>query len=71
MDNSIQETEKITPEDICLYERKQMSKYQLMQFGVNDLKTSDKLQLLRIKYYELNLTNYTKTLVANRILEEL
>ncbi len=49
----------------------QMSKFQLMQFGVNDLKTSDKLQLLKIKYYELNLTNYTKTLVANRILEEL
>ena len=43
--------EKITPEDICLYERMMMNKQQLEYKGITQLKTSDKLQMLKYKYF--------------------
>ena len=48
-----------------------MSKYQLEKKGITQLKTTDKLHLLKFKYLEHNLNNIPKTLIANRIFVEL
>lgn len=61
----------VTPEEMCLYERMMQSHYKLYFMGIEELKSTDKLSVLRTKYFRNNIDDLYKTLVAKRIIEEI
>lgn len=61
----------ITPEDLCLYERMHKSYYQLRDFGIEKLKSSDKINNIKTKFYKKNFNSPRKCVIARRIIEEL
>ena len=61
----------VTPEDICLYERMHQSYFQLYKIGIEELKSTDKISVLKTKYYRKNIDNVEKTLIAKRIIEDI
>lgn len=62
---------EVTPEEMCLYERMQQSYYKLYFMGIEELKSTDKLSVLRTKFFRNNIDDLFKTLVAKRIIEEI
>lgn len=66
------ETEaSITPEELCLYERMYQTYYDLLDFGITKLKSSDKISVIKTKFYRNNLDNPEKCAIARRIIQEL
>ena len=57
--------------DLCLYERMHKSYYQLRDFGIEKLKSSDKINNIKTKFYKKNFDNPRKCVIARRIIEEL
>ena len=62
---------RVTPEEICLYQRMKQSLAKLAYFGITELKSTDKISVLKTKYYRKNIDNIRKTMIARRILEEI
>jgi len=61
----------ITPEELCLYERMYQSMNKNIQFGIETLKSSDKISVIKTKFYMNNIDNTQKCAIAQRIIEEL
>lgn len=61
----------ISPEDLCLYERMYQTYYNLCDFGIQKLKSSDKISVIKTKFYRNNLDRPDKCAVARRIIQEL
>lgn len=61
----------IRPEDICLYKRMHQSLNKLQNMGIEEIKSTDRLSVLRTKFYRKNLDNSRKTLISKRIFEEI
>ena len=62
----------LTPEELCLYERMYQSHYRLLyEFGIKTLKSSDKISVIKTKFYRQNINNPRKCAIARRIIEEL
>lgn len=61
----------VTPEELCLYERMYQSYYHLCDFGIIKLKSSDKISVIKTKFYRKNISNPRKCAIARRIIEEL
>lgn len=62
---------EVTPEDVCLYYRMHQSMYKLIFFGIEELKSTDKISVLRTKFYRKNITDVEKTMIAKRVIEEI
>lgn len=54
-----------------MYERMYKSYYTLLDFGIKKLKSSDKINNIKTKYYRKNYDNPRKCAIAKRIIEEL
>lgn len=61
----------ITPEELCLYERMYQTYYDLLDFGIHKLKSSDKISVIKTKFYRNNLEFPEKCAIARRIIQEL
>ncbi len=61
----------ISPEDLCLYERMYQTYYNLFDFGIQKLKSSDKISVIKTKFYRNNLDRPDKCAIARRIIQEL
>ena len=61
----------ITPEELCLYERMYQTFYDLTDFGIRKLKSSDKISVIKTKFYRNNLDSPEKCAIARRIIQEL
>jgi len=59
------------PEELCLYERMYQTFYDLTDFGINNLKSSDKISVIKTKFYRNNLDSPEKCAIARRIIQEL
>ena len=66
------ETEaQITPEELCLYERMYQTFYDLNDFGIHKLKSSDKISVIKTKFYRNHLDSPYECAIARRIIQEL
>lgn len=61
----------VTPEEICLFERMHQSYQKLIKFGIQELKSTDKISVLKTKFFRKFITDIRKTLIAKRIIEEI
>ena len=61
----------IIPEELCLYERMYQTFYDLTDFGITKLKSSDKISVIKTKFYRNNLDSPEKCAIARRIIQEL
>ena len=61
----------LTPEELCLYERMYQSFYDVLNFGIRSLKSSDKISLIKSKFCTKNINDSFKCMLARRIVEEL
>ena len=42
----------VEPEEICLYQRMHQSNQELLNMGINELKSTDKLSVVKTKFYK-------------------
>ena len=61
----------IIPEELCLYERMYQTYYDLLDFGIHKLKSSDKISVIKTKFYRNNLEFPEKCAIARRVIQEL
>lgn len=61
----------IIPEELCLYERMYQTYYDLLDFGIQKLKSSDKISVIKTKFYRNNLDYPEKCAISRRIIQEL
>jgi transcription initiation factor TFIID subunit 1 len=61
----------IVPEELCLYERMYQTYYDLLDFGIQKLKSSDKISVIKTKFYRNNLDFPEKCAIARRVIQEL
>ena len=61
----------LKPEEICLYERMYQSYWKNTLFGIEKLKSSDKISVIRTKFYMNNLERPDKCMICRRVIEEL
>lgn len=61
---------RVTPEEVCLYERMRQSMAKLHHMGILEIKSTDKIGVLKSKFYKKHIEDSEKTLIAKRILEE-
>lgn len=61
----------ITPEELCLYERMYQSMYRNNSFGIETLKSSDKISVIRTKFFMNNIDDSRRWIIAERIIQEL
>jgi hypothetical protein len=60
----------VRPEDLCLYKRMHQSYERLRYLGIVEIKSTDRLSVLKTKFSRRNLDSPRKVVIANRIFEE-
>jgi hypothetical protein len=61
----------ITPEELCLYEKMYQTYYELRDLGLYKMKSTDKIGIVKTKFYRQNLDDPAKCVIAKRIIQEL